>query len=77
MIMFGRIGPFELILILAVVLIIFGPKKLPEIGSAVGKAFQNLRDGFKKKDVEAKGDAGTSVTEAKNPEPPQAPADKA
>lgn len=48
--MFGRLGPVELLLILAVVLVIFGPKKLPEIGSAIGKAIQNFREGFKKKE---------------------------
>lgn len=47
--MFGRLGPMELLLILAVVLVIFGPKKLPEIGSAIAKAIQSFRDGLKKK----------------------------
>ena len=36
--MFGRIGPMELILILAIALIIFGPAKLPEIGKSLGDA---------------------------------------
>jgi len=57
--MFGRLGPVELLLILAVVLVIFGPRKLPEIGSAIGKAIQSLREGLKKKssDGETKNDA--------------------
>ncbi|MBC7343558.1 MAG: twin-arginine translocase TatA/TatE family subunit, partial [Clostridia bacterium] len=33
-----NIGPTELILILVVALIIFGPKKLPEIGRTIGAA---------------------------------------
>ena len=33
----GSIGVPGLIIILVIVLIVFGPKKLPEIGSAVGK----------------------------------------
>lgn len=41
--MFGRIGPGELILILVIALIIFGPKKLPEIGKAVGEAFKAFK----------------------------------
>ncbi len=36
----------ELVIILIVVLIIFGPKNLPKLGSAVGKATKNLRDGM-------------------------------
>jgi sec-independent protein translocase protein TatA len=41
--MFGRIGPMELILILVIALIIFGPKKLPEIGKAVGNAIREFK----------------------------------
>ena len=41
--MFGRIGPMELILIFSIALIIFGPKKLPEIGKAIGSAIQNFK----------------------------------
>ena len=43
--LFGLFGPFELIIILAVVLIIFGPKLLPKLGSAFGKTAKSLRDG--------------------------------
>jgi len=41
--MFGRIGPMELILILVIALVIFGPKKLPEIGKALGNAIREFR----------------------------------
>jgi sec-independent protein translocase protein TatA len=34
---------FDLIILLAIVLLIFGPKKLPEIGSAIGKSFKEYR----------------------------------
>lgn len=49
--MFGSIGPAELILIFVIALLVFGPKKLPEIGRSVGKA---LRE-FKKTSDEIKG----------------------
>lgn len=39
----GRIGPMELVLILAIALIIFGPAKLPEIGKSLGDAFGNFK----------------------------------
>lgn len=39
----GAIGVPGLIIILVIVLIVFGPKKLPEIGGAVGKTLQNLK----------------------------------
>jgi len=37
------IGPFELILILAVVVIIFGVGRLPEVGGAIGKSIKEFR----------------------------------
>ena len=37
------IGPWELIAILAVVLIIFGPGKLPEVGKSLGKTIREFR----------------------------------
>jgi sec-independent protein translocase protein TatA len=41
--MFGRIGIGELILILAIALVIFGPAKLPEIGKVIGDAIRNIK----------------------------------
>jgi sec-independent protein translocase protein TatA len=42
---FGRLGAPELILILLIALLIFGPRKLPQIGRAIGKAIRELRSG--------------------------------
>ena len=42
---FGGIGVPELIIILIVVLLIFGPKNLPKLGSALGKTVKNLSTG--------------------------------
>lgn len=43
----GAIGVPGLIVILIIVLIVFGPKKLPEIGSAVGKTFTEFKKSTK------------------------------
>ncbi len=40
--MFG-LGSTELLLILAIILILFGVGKLPEIGSGMGKAIRNFK----------------------------------
>ena len=40
------LGMPELLIILGVALLIFGPKHLPKLGSALGKTIKNLRDGF-------------------------------
>ena len=38
---------FDLIVILAIALLIFGPKKLPEVGSAIGKSIKEYRKSMK------------------------------
>ncbi len=42
--MFGRLGFWELAVIVILALIIFGPKKLPEIGKALGRGIREFRD---------------------------------
>ena len=41
--MFGSIGMPELILIFIVALLVFGPKKLPEIGKSIGKGLAEFK----------------------------------
>lgn len=49
------LGVPELLIILAVALLIFGPKNLPKLGSALGRTVKNLRDGMgsAKKEMDA------------------------
>ena len=47
--MFG-LGPLELGIILAIVVILFGAKRLPEVGSGIGKAIKNFKSGISTKD---------------------------
>lgn len=44
--MFG-LGPTELVLILIISLVIFGPSKLPEIGKAVGRGIKEFKQATK------------------------------
>jgi sec-independent protein translocase protein TatA len=39
----GLLQPMHLIIILAIVLIIFGPGKLPELGGSIGKAIRGFK----------------------------------
>lgn len=39
-------GPMELAVIALVVLVIFGPKNLPKLGSALGRTVKNVREGM-------------------------------
>jgi sec-independent protein translocase protein TatA len=59
--MFSNIGIPGLVLILVLALVIFGPKKLPEIGRAVG---QTLRE-FKKSTKELTGDITEPIDDLK------------
>jgi len=44
--MFG-LGLWEALILLAVVVLLFGGKKLPELGSSMGKALTNFKKGMK------------------------------
>lgn len=52
-----NIGPMELLLILAVLLLIVGPRRLPEMGQAVGRTIREFRK------------ASTEITDATSVEP--------
>ena len=43
--MFG-LGPMELAIILGIVVVLFGARRLPELGSGVGKAIKNFKAGI-------------------------------
>lgn len=54
--MLGNIGVPELILILIVALVIFGPGKLPEIGKSLGKSVGEFKDALRKTENSIKSD---------------------
>lgn len=56
----GNIGLPELMVILVVVLLIFGPSKLPQIGSSLGRGISEFKKGFR---------------EGNKPDPPQEASD--
>ena len=53
--MFG-IGPWELILILVIALVVFGPGKLPEVGKSLGKGLREFRQASDNIKEEIKGE---------------------
>lgn len=71
--MFGGIGPWEIILLLLLVLLIFGAKRLPELGGALGKGIREFRQSVKeigKDDADKRGElsSGDRPGETRRPE---------
>jgi sec-independent protein translocase protein TatA len=60
--MLGSIGPTELILILLIVIIIFGARKLPDLGKSIGEGIKNFKKSMNTKDDQEG---------PKNPDPPK------
>jgi len=71
----GNLGMPELILILALALLLFGPQKLPEIGKQVGKALGEFKrtSNELKKTIEDEVERATKETPGGEP-PPASPA---
>jgi len=46
--MIPNIGPLEIAIVLIIALIVFGPKRLPELGKSLGKGINEFRDGINK-----------------------------
>jgi sec-independent protein translocase protein TatA len=63
----GLFQPLHLLVIFFIVLLIFGPKKLPEIGKGIGEGFRALRNGMK----EGASTKSEETTEAKNDNKPE------
>jgi sec-independent protein translocase protein TatA len=69
-----NVGPLEIAVVLIIVLIIFGPKRLPELGQSMGKGireFKNSISGDKQESPEEKRQQ-LEASEAKQPTPPSA-----
>jgi sec-independent protein translocase protein TatA len=46
---FQSIGPLELLIVLGIVLIIFGPKRLPSLGRQLGAGMREFKDSISRK----------------------------
>ena len=64
--MFG-IGTTEILVLLAVVLVFFGARRLPELGSGLGKAIKNFKAGVSGKDEIDVSPEKEEITEGKPP----------
>jgi sec-independent protein translocase protein TatA len=66
------IGPLELVVVLAIALIILGPKRLPDAGQALGSGIRNFRRALTPGSPDAAPDEPTAANAL--PAPPETPA---
>ena len=45
-----RLGPTELLLLLAIVLVLFGGRKIPELARGLGEGIRNFKEGMRGED---------------------------
>ena len=68
------IGPLELGIVLLIVLIVFGPKRLPGLGRQLGSGMREFKDSITGKDKEREEIEAVKAT-AEKPEPATTPAE--
>ncbi len=52
--LFGPIGMPEMLIILAIVILIFGANRLPELGKGIGQGIKNFKSGMKQESTDEK-----------------------
>ena len=74
--MFSSIGPLEIILVIVVLLVIFGPKRLPSLGKSLGTGMREFKDsitGDDKDDEQTDATGRPVLTQAQADAPAVAP----
>ena len=69
----GWIGVPELLILLVVVLLVFGPKRLPEMGRSLGRGMREFKDSItgKDEDVERRAELPAGTQDTTVPAPPR------
>ncbi len=63
----GWIGPWEIAILLVIVLLVFGPKRLPEMGRSLGKGMREFKNSITGKDEDEAPAELPAETEPKEP----------
>ena len=56
------VGPMELMIILVIILLLFGPKRLPALGKSIGKTVRAIREGADEIDTDEDEDEAEDET---------------
>jgi sec-independent protein translocase protein TatA len=67
--MLGNIGPLEIAIVLIIALIVFGPKRLPELGRSLGKGIREFRGSLSGDDDDDDEKSSPQVIDAGEREP--------
>jgi sec-independent protein translocase protein TatA len=62
----GLFQPMHLLVIFFIALLVFGPKKLPELGKGIGEGIRSLKEGMKDQPTEASKTPNSSNPEVKS-----------
>jgi len=70
--MLGNIGPLEIIVVLIIALVVFGPKRLPELGNSLGRGIREFKESVSGEksddDVKALSASQATATPGEKPE---------
>lgn len=66
--MFGSIGPLEIGIVVLIIIVLFGAKKLPELGSGLGRGMREFKDGITGEKKDDDKEALSAETSAPAPE---------
>jgi sec-independent protein translocase protein TatA len=61
--MIGNIGPLEIGIVLIIALLVFGPKKLPELGKGAGQSIREFKESITGDSAGTDKDSVAAVTE--------------
>jgi sec-independent protein translocase protein TatA len=61
------IGPLELVIVLVIILVIFGPKRLPQAGRALGQGLREFKDSVSGKDNDPDAAEASELPPAEKP----------
>jgi sec-independent protein translocase protein TatA len=53
----GQVGPWQIVIVVAIILLFFGGKKIPELMKGLGQGVKSFKDGMKDDDSTKPGDS--------------------
>ena len=68
-----NVGPLEIVGLLLLALLLFGAKRLPEIGRSLGRGMREFKDSIAGKDEDDRPELTESTTTTETPAPPPPP----